>query len=225
MYNDNILDYFDYDFTKNFDVEIFYNMKRHPGNTFVKIIRILHHIDPLKNTEEDLIRFYNDICNALGIPSEEEMVAKGITAISNRVNRITDTIISERYKYYMEVMKLRQKDPVFFINGLIHSDKTSDMAKRLSHINHVIFDDHEKKICAPFFIDALQQLLHQLVHKVETICPLPKIIGNCPFEALASKCNNIFPSTKMLSNIDCPYLNVIRPLASNYIKGGEYANF
>ena len=59
----------------------------------------------------------------MGIPNQKEMVERGIKVISNRLNLFNDSGFIKLQENYLRILKLRNQNPLFFINDLIYVDK------------------------------------------------------------------------------------------------------
>ena len=221
MYNDNILKYYDIDFTKNFDEKYFYTETAQPGVTFLRALKALPNIPPLKDQNGDLLRFYDNLCEEIGAPSQNEMTERALIAVKNRLNRFSNGIQVKLYENFLHGFTLRKEYPLFFINDLIYSDKCEIMRKKfegiLQYMNddeYIISDDNYSSVHMTYANDIFEQMLHETTVSCPIIKRSPK--GKCPY--YHSECSNSFPSSDGLSDYDCLYFNMIEPFKDNASK-------
>jgi hypothetical protein len=220
MNQDSLLYDYDTDYTLRLDDEPNLAIRTHPGCTFIRALKALPHVPPLKNHNEDVLRMYDNLCEEIGIPAHDEMAERGVRAIGNRLNRFTNDWPGKLFENYLKVMRLRKEYPLFFINDLIFADKAEDMFNNFK--DFVFYVDTGGRLHAAQqsnpnvpFVAMLADVLYQLLQDKTVSCNYERMFGAC--RTKGQHCVNTFPGASPLSPKNCIYFNLIKPIYGNAI--------
>lgn len=91
-----------------------------PGITFIKILEAFDKCTPLKDSNNDILRLYDDLCKILNIPSLSEMIKKLIQLISLRleIDNVKTSAASLYFKNIIRFLEEKLRNPMLFINDL-----------------------------------------------------------------------------------------------------------
>lgn len=220
MNQDSLLDDYNTDYTLTLNDEPNLAIRTHPGDTFLRALEALPRVPPLKGPNEDVLRFYDNLCEEIGIPSHDEMVERGIKAIENRCDRFTNDWLNKLCKNYLKVMLLRKKHALFFINDLIYADKSREMAKEFGDLVYYVdtgktmLTQAKEPNSAPT-VALMADILIQLLQDKTVSCNYERLFGGC--KKKGTECFNMFPGKNVLSQKDCVYFQLIKPIYKNAI--------
>ena len=169
-----------------------------PADTFLRALGALKHIPPLQDHGKDLLRFYDNVCEEIGIPTQNEMVERGIKAISNRMNLFNDEVFFKIQENYLRIMLLRKQYPLFFINDLIYIDKSQEMSKHFRDLVYYvdsrrrgILTTDKNELEAPM-VGLLADILVQLFTSKTVSCNFERLYGRCSRKGTG--CLTTFPA-------------------------------
>jgi hypothetical protein len=96
----------------------------HPGQTFLGALEALPAVRPARDTKDDLLRFYDDLCSALGLPNLgtiNRLANETAKATTEHLNK--GKVSEPQASGFVEMLSYREEDPLFFINDMIFSDR------------------------------------------------------------------------------------------------------
>lgn len=212
MYNDHVINSAH---NSKHDDAYYLSATSQPGHTFLNILKILYKIRPMENTDNDLLRFYDDICNELKIPTQAEMVAYTKKYIENIDSHFSSSTMVYYYKYFLTGMKERENNPKFFINNMINCD---EMTKYLD-----VFEDciayinpdgsiiNTKGLQPAINMFMTSSVYLQMINCNEILCPFKQRYSTCLHGQY--DCEDMFhPDRPFSAKHDCYYINAINQI-------------
>lgn len=205
--------------TRKLTEEPYFAIQTQPGDTFLRALEALKRVPNLHDHDKDLLRFYDNVCEEMGIPNQKEMVERGIKVISNRLNLFNDKGFIKLQENYLRILKLRNQYPLFFINDLIYADKSQEMSKHFDDFTYYIdskrrgFLTTNQASFDGLTVALIADILIQLLQDKEVSCNYERLFGVC--RKKGKECFNTFPGEKVISQKDCIYFHLIKPIYKN----------
>ncbi len=151
--------------------------KVQPGITYYKVLRAFAECDPLRDSEDDILRLYSDLCSRMGIPSMEEMIDRlqQVLASILQAGSVNKSPSRHLYEFSIGLLEEKKKRPQLFLReyatDMSRERELSKFVDRYLEVSGVEFYKPRKDVPA-VILDIFHEFANQTVHQSEITCPV-----------------------------------------------------